>query len=403
MDALSESNSQQMKKPRVVIVGGGPAGLMAATQLVGLQFDITVVDHKSAVGRKFLVAGDGGFNLTHSESEDLFVEKYDQPLVKEWVRRFTATDFREWLSVIGIETVVGSSGKVFPLPETKPIYVLNAWLNYLKQHPIQWKLTTQLVDFNAKEIILQQGDLQETLAYDYLVLALGGASWKKTGSDGNWFGLLQSKGIKLVPFQSGNSGLELDLPDWLKQHEGSIVKNVRLSIDGLSVPGDLVITTYGIEGKPVYAVNRALRNSNFKGLLIDFKPQLSLEKVVAVIARGPSIRAAFSALKVPPIVYSWLKEVLSKEAFIEPEILGRAVKSFAPQIRGLRPLDEVISTVGGIAVDELDENGRLIQFERVYCCGEMIDWDAPTGGYLIQASVASGYVVGKAIGTKLSM
>ena len=392
-----------MKKPHVVIVGGGPAGLMAATQLIGLPVEITVVDHKSAVGRKFLVAGDGGFNLTHSESLEDFVEKYDQPLVKEWVRRFNATDFREWLTKIGIETVIGSSGKVFPLPTTKPIQVLNAWLKQLKEHPINWKLKTKLIDFTKTEVVLQQGDLQETLPYDYLVLALGGASWKKTGSDGSWFNLLKAKGIEVIPFQSGNSGLEINLPDFLAQYEGSIVKNIRLSVDELTVSGDLVITTYGIEGKPVYAVNRALRNSNFKGLKIDFKPQFSFEKIEEILAKHTTIRKALDALKIPPVVYNWLKETLSKEQFTEPNQLAKAIKSFEPAIRGLRPLDEVISTVGGIAVNELDENGCLIQFGNIYCCGEMIDWDAPTGGYLIQASVASGFVVGKTIGNKLAM
>ena len=392
-----------MKKPHVVIVGGGPAGLMAATQLIGLPVEITVVDHKSAVGRKFLVAGDGGFNLTHSESLEDFVEKYDQPLVKEWVRRFNATDFREWLTKIGIETVIGSSGKVFPLPTTKPIQVLNAWLKQLKEHPINWKLKTKLIDFTKTEVVLQQGDLQETLPYDYLVLALGGASWKKTGSDGSWFNLLKAKGIEVIPFQSGNSGLEINLPDFLAQYECKIVKNIRLSVDELTVSGDLVITTYGIEGKPVYAVNRALRNSNFKGLKIDFKPQFSFEKIEEILAKHTTIRKALDALKIPPVVYNWLKETLSKEQFTEPNQLAKAIKSFEPAIRGLRPLDEVISTVGGIAVNELDENGCLIQFGNIYCCGEMIDWDAPTGGYLIQASVASGFVVGKTIGNKLAM
>jgi len=392
-----------MKKPHVVIVGGGPAGLMAATQLIGLPVDITVVDHKSAVGRKFLVAGDGGFNLTHSESVEVFVEKYDQPLVKEWVRRFNATDFREWLTKIGIETVIGSSGKVFPLPTTKPIQVLNAWLKQLKKHPINWKLKTKLIDFTKTEVVLQQGDLQETLTYDYLVLALGGASWKKTGSDGSWFNLLKAKGIDVVPFQSGNSGLEINLPDFLKQYEGSIVKNIQLSVDDLIVSGDLVITTYGIEGKPVYAVNRALRNSNFKGLKIDFKPQFSLEKIEGMLTKHTTIRKAFDTLKIPPVAYNWLKETLTKEQFTEPNQLVNAIKSFEQAISGLRPLDEVISTVGGIAVNELDENGCLKEFGNVYCCGEMIDWDAPTGGYLIQASVASGFVVGKTIGDKLAM
>jgi uncharacterized flavoprotein (TIGR03862 family) len=380
----------------ILIIGSGPAALMAATQLIGRQVKITIVDHKPAAARKFLVAGDGGFNLTHSEPLDDFVERYDRACVKEWVRAFTPSDFREWLSSIGIETYVGSSGKVFPVPPTRPIAVLNAWLKILEPH-VDWRFRTRMIDFDAGTVTVQTSEGTETLSYDALIFALGGASWKKTGSDGAWFPLFEQKGIPLVPFGASNSGLELVSMDWALPHEGKVFKNVRLSAGGKTVAGDVVITRYGIEGKPVYAMNNALRNTGFNGLEIDFKPQLSEDQLTSAFLKAKNVRAAFKALKLPDTVYDWLKAALDKETFTDPLLLARQLKAFAPDVQGFRPIDEVISTVGGIAEEAIDAHGKLRGFERIWCAGEMIDWDAPTGGYLLQGCVASGFVVGKEV------
>lgn len=387
----------------IVIIGGGPAGLMAATQLRDLPVKVTIVDHKPAAGRKFLVAGDGGFNLTHSEPLPDFLQRYDREIARGWVERFTPEDFREWLRSIGVETIVGSSGKVFPLPGVKPIEVLNAWLKVLKGPSVDWRFRTKLIDFTGTQVKLQSKAGIEELPYDFLVFALGGASWKKTGSDGSWTGLFREKQIPLVPFQAGNSGLELPASPWLTASEGSIIKNIRLSAGEVTVAGDIVVTGYGIEGKPVYAVNRPLRASGFTGLRIDFRPQLSEEQVATVLTNAKNVRAACDRLKIPVVVYNWLKAMLSRDAFMDPAVLSQQIKGFQPEIKGLRPLDEVISTVGGVEVDALEADGRLKQFDRIYCAGEMIDWDAPTGGYLLQACVASGFAVGQAITEKLKM
>jgi uncharacterized flavoprotein (TIGR03862 family) len=387
--------------PKILIIGGGPAGLMAATQLLDLKADITIIDHKPAVGRKFLVAGEGGFNLTHSEPLESFIQKYDSEVIKDWVTKFTPADFRSWLSSIGIETYIGSSGKVFPIEGTKPIQVLNAWLKHLKKAPINWQLKSELIDFDEKFVrIKSKNDVQE-LPYDFLVFALGGASWKKTGSDGTWFDLFTEKKIHTIPFQSGNTGLELKESTWRKEFEGRFIKNCRLQINDLTVAGDLVITNYGIEGKPAYAVNRALRTNRFKGLTIDFKPQLTVDKIETTLRNADNVRKAFKQLKLSDAIYNWLKEELPKDQFTDPGLLAKHLKTFGVEVIGLRPLDEAISTVGGLSMDAIDASGELKQHENVFCCGEMLDWDAPTGGYLLQACVSSGYAVGQTIAGKL--
>ncbi|MDH4474599.1 MAG: TIGR03862 family flavoprotein [Fluviicola sp.] len=387
--------------PKIIIIGGGPAGLMTATQLCDLEADITIVDHKPAVGRKFLVAGEGGFNLTHSEPLASFIQKYDRQLIQDWVTQFTPDDFRSWLKTIGIETYIGSSGKVFPVEGTKPIEVLNAWLKHLKKASINWQLKSELIDFDAKTVRIQSKTGIQELSYDFLVFALGGASWKKTGSDGAWFDLFNKKEIPLVPFQSGNTGLELKESTWRKDFEGQFIKNCRLRIGELVVAGDLVITDYGLEGKPAYAVNRLLRNNNFRGLTIDFKPQLTLEKIETILRNSSKVKQAFAELKLSASIYNWMKEELSKDQFTNPALLAKQLKAFEIEVTGLRPLDEAISTVGGVSMDAIDSFGQLIQYENVFCCGEMLDWDAPTGGYLLQACVSSGYIVGKEIALRI--
>lgn len=384
---------------------------MAATQLVSREAEILIVDQKAAPARKFLVAGDGGFNLTHSEELDTFLQKYDSDFVRNCVKQFTPEDFRQWLSQIGIETFVGSSGKVFPVVPTKPIEVLNAWRKVLKSKQLSWKMKTKLVDFDESTVTLECDGTTEVYPFDFLVLATGGASWKKTGTDGKWLELFEQKAIVTKPFSASNSGVVLKQVDyfpprrisetaslsWLKKHEGTILKNVRVTAGDNTVPGDVVITSYGLEGKPIYAANSWLRQHEFSGLSIDFRPQLTVDQVITALHHAKNVRSGFDKLKLPVVVYDWLKEVLSKEEFTDALELGRHIKAFKPEISGFRPIDEVISTVGGVEESALSETGELMGFPQVYCAGEMVDWDAPTGGYLIQACVSMGFVVGTSI------
>ena len=315
--------------------------------------------------------------------------------MKHAVTQFTACDFRDFLKSIGIETRIGSSGKVFPLEHIKPIQVLNAWITSLEMNT-DIQANTRLIDWNEESVFLEQNGNKLAVNYDYLVFAMGGKSWSKTGSDGLWFDLFQQKGLSVLPFQSSNSGVELNT-EWLYEIPGTILKNVVCTCDQLVCAGDVVLTEYGMEGKPIYALNAAIRNQENKHLVIDFKPQFSSEQIVDVLKKYSKTTEALKALKLSKVAIFWLKKGLSKSEFLDLEMLSQAIKAFHLPLVGFRPIEEVISTVGGLDTDELDANGFLKAFPKVACCGEMLNWDAPTGGYLIQGCVASGVLVGKSI------
>jgi uncharacterized flavoprotein (TIGR03862 family) len=380
---------------RIIIIGGGPAGLMAATQLLKSDCEILILDQKASVGRKFLVAGDGGFNLTHSETPSEFREKYDSEWIKKTIRQFSNKDWIKFLKQIGIETKVGSSGKIFPADEIKPIQVLNAWKEFL-QPKVEFGLNTRFLDFDKNQVEVERDGKTEKLDFDYLVLALGGKSWPVTGSDGAWVPAFEKKGIVLNEFQASNSGLVL-YENWLVDLEGKILKNIQTTCGNQTCTGDLTITHYGVEGKPAYGINGALRKMEKPLFKVDFKPQMTNEKVFEILKKAKNPSQGLKELKLSEVAIFWIKNFVSKERFLNPKELTKAIKEFPIGIKGFRPIDEVISCAGGVADTELTESGELNQFPNVFVAGEMIDWDAPTGGYLIQGCVSSGYVAGKAI------
>lgn len=386
---------------RVIIIGGGPAGLMAATQLLKSNCEILLLDQKASVGRKFLVAGDGGFNLTHSETQSEFREKYDSDWIKQAVRQFSNKDWIKFLKQIGIETKVGSSGKIFPEDAIKPIQVLNAWKQLLEPR-VQFMLNTRFVDFDEKQVEVERDGKLEKIDFDYLVLALGGKSWPVTGSDGFWTSVFEQKGIALNPFQASNSGLVL-YENWLGDLEGKILKNIRVSAGNQSCSGDLVCTSYGLEGKPAYAINGALRKMEKPVFNVDLKPQMTLQKVFEVLKKAKNPSQGLKELKLGEVAIFWIRNFVSKQRFLDPKELAKAIKEFSIGIKGFRPIEEVISCAGGVSDAEISESGELNKFPNVFVAGEMIDWDAPTGGYLIQGCVSSGYVAGKAISRVINL
>lgn len=368
---------------------------MTATQLLKSDCEIILLDQKASVGRKFLVAGDGGFNLTHSENKLELMEKYDSDWMKQAIRAFPNKDFIKFLKQIGIETKIGSSGKIFPEDEIKPIQVLNAWKQHLESR-VQFQLNCRFVNFEGNELTVEKEGKSEKITFDYLVLALGGKSWPVTGSDGGWTQIFEQKGISLTPFQASNSGLVL-YENWLSDLEGKILKNIRTSCGNQNCSGDLVCTSYGLEGKPAYAINGALRKMEKPVFKVDLKPQMTTEKILEILKKAKNPSQGLKELKLGEVAIFWIKNFVSKERFLNPKELAKAIKEFPIGIKGFRPIEEVISCAGGVSDTEISESGELNKFPNVFVAGEMIDWDAPTGGYLIQGCVSSGYISGRAI------
>lgn len=386
-----------MLKKNVCIVGMGPAGLMAGTVLLERGFEVHFFDHKKTAGRKFLVAGHGGFNLTHSEDKSLFLERYNHSFVQNAFLKFDNLEWMDFLENIGIKTYVGSSGKIFPVKDIKPIEVLSNWLNKISKLGGIFHYSHSLTDFDEKEIIFSKNDVLFKHSYDYLVFAMGGASWSKTGSTGIWFDLLKSKNIECVPFEASNAGF--NIYDWGKitELEGQRIKNVNVQFGKTSRLGDVVITKTGLEGTPIYFINKDYRANRSGEVIIDLKPNKTKEEIQKMLAHSKNNTEGLKNLNLSKTVIQLIKLRTTKEEFSSAEHLAFIVKEFKFRVQGLRPIDEAISTVGGVSMEAIHENFQLKKFPNVFVCGEMMDWDAPTGGYLIQGCVSTGRIVGISI------
>lgn len=387
-------------KKSVVVIGGGPAAMKLATGLDSEIFDITIYEKNSAIGRKFLVAGKGGFNLTNSENLEAFVERYHpNNFIKEAIMNFTNTDLQTWFSDIGIETYIGTSKRVFPAKGTKPVQVLEAILAQLEKNKV--KIITRhkwngFADDNSLIFETKSGIIHRKS--DIVVFALGGASWRITGSDGSWLSYFINKGIACNPFEASNCGYRTEWPESITESlAGKPIKNCKFKCGGVFHNGEAVITVDGIEGSGVYSlgpeVRAQLANKNIAELYIDFKPQNTLEEIEEKLSRRKSntiTRFLEEGLNLGVAKTKLLKAFCSKEEFVNTYVLARKIKNFEVKIIGLAPIDEAISTVGGIALKEVDANYQLKSMPNHYVIGEMLDWDAPTGGYLLQACFSMG-------------
>lgn len=384
-----------MKYPKhILIVGTGPAALMAGTFLLEAGHKVTFYEQKKAAGRKFLVAGHGGFNLSNSIDETTFLDMYDREEIREMVQAFDVAKLVQFLDKIGIPTYIGSSGKIFPEPHIKPIDVLNTWLDYIKKLGAVFHFDCRMVYFDAATVqILSRGNIA-TVSYDRLVLALGGASWSKTGATGAWTTLFREKGIRTIPFAASNAGFEIELPETVKHFRGEPVKHIVCRLGEREKYGEIVLTEYGFEGAPVFYLNSIFRKGD-QQLLIDAKPGFETEKIISVLKQARNITDGLKQLKIARPIIAYLKHKLSKEEFLDLEFLGHYLKKIPFEIKALRPVEEAISTVGGLPFEAVNPDLSLKQFPGIYCCGEMLDWDAPTGGYLLQACFASGAWVGE--------
>lgn len=386
-----------MKEDQIIIIGAGPAGLMAAQQLAEKGFKVHVYEQNKAAARKFLVAGNGGFNLTHSEEIEAFINKYDAFEIQNIVKSFDNKKVIQWLEDLGITTYVGSSGKIFPTKNFKPIHVLKAWLDRLEQLGVIIHYEHVFIDFDQSSVRFKNSDEEISVNYLKLILAMGGGSWKKTGSDAKWVETLVRKNIEITPLQSANSGYNTDCR--FHQLQGQYLKNIKVSFEGNSKIGEIVFTKYGIEGSPIYYLNRFTRKHDFPLTInIDLKLSLNEIEIFNQLNNASKISSALKRnLKLSTTAINLLK-TLDKESYLDIENLSKTIKRFPVEVLSFRPIDEVISTAGGVAFSALTSTLELKDFPNVYCIGEMIDWEAPTGGYLLQACFSTGFWVANDIG-----
>ena len=388
-------------RKRIVIIGGGPAALMLANTLDPEKFTVTIYEKNKALGRKFLVAGKGGFNLTHSEQMSSFIQRYYPPkFLEAALKTFDNQQLINWLEVLGIPTFVGSSKRVFPTQGIKPIAVLKAIQHSLEAKNVNIYFEKEWIGWGKTGALLFR-DGEEVHA-DIYIYALGGASWKITGSDGQWKELFEARGIKTSEFLPANCAYEIDWePEFLKKNEGKPLKNIAIRCKDRAQKGEVVITSFGLEGNAIYALSReiqaALNTIGKAKIFIDLKPMLStvtIHERLSANSNNKTTDVLKQKIKLSKIQIDLLKSILSRSDFLNVDSLTRSLKNLPLTINSAAPLDEAISTTGGIALSEVNEYYELKKMPGHYCIGEMLDWYAPTGGYLLQGCFSMGRWLG---------
>ena len=392
----------------IAVVGGGPAGLIAAEILSAAGMKVTLYDRMPTLGRKFLMAGRGGLNLTHSEDPATFVGRYGA--AADWlgpmIAAFAPADLVAWAHGLGQETFVGSSGRVFP-KALKASPLLRAWLARLSAQGVELRSRQEWRGWNADGALVFAGadGAIETASPDATILALGGASWPKLGSTGSWTELLADRGVALAPFKSANAGFDVGWSAvFAERFAGEPLKNIALSFNGRTVRGEAMVAAYGIEGGAIYALSADLREALDQGpavLEIDLAPDLSRAKLTDRLHRGPAGQSTTNLLRkaagLTPVAISLLREAHGLELPREPGALARALKAAPLRLTGMRPIERAISSAGGVERSDVDDHLMLRAVPGVYAVGEMLDWEAPTGGYLLQACFATGVRAARSI------
>lgn len=385
---------------RTAVIGGGPAGLMAAEVLVAAGEDVTVFDAMPTMGRKLLMAGKSGLNITHSEPHAALRQRYGA--VPEHftaaLDAFTAEELRQWCADLGIETFIGSSGRVFPTA-MKASPLLRAWLARLETSGVALKPRHRWVGFDGDALVFDTPEGKHSEKFDATILALGGASWARLGSDGAWAQILAEEGVAISPFKPANCGFDVDWsPVFVERFAGAPIKSVTATSAAGTIPGEFVVSATGVEGGLVYLHAAPLRDELLAGrpasLLIDLIPGRTVERLAADLARQPQKLSFSNRLRkgagLDPVKASLVREVFPAAAQMSPEALAAAIKALPIPLVRPRPIDRAISTAGGIEFSALDNTGMLTARAGVFPAGEMLDWEAPTGGYLLTACLASG-------------
>ncbi|MFD0668596.1 TIGR03862 family flavoprotein [Ramlibacter sp. MAHUQ-53] len=387
----------------VIVVGAGPAGLMAAEVLSQQGLRVDVYDAMPSAGRKFLLAGRGGMNLTHSEALEAFLGRYrpQAPMLRAMVEAFGPEALREWARGLGVQTFVGTSGRVFPV-DMKAAPLLRAWLHRLREAGVVFHMRHRWLGWEgegALRFASPQGEVGARA--DAVVLALGGASWARLGSDGAWQPLLRERGVAVAPLVPSNCGFDV-AGGWSglfsSRFAGQPFKSVAIAFEGERRKGEFVATASGVEGSLVYAFSARLRDTIARTgeatFALDLLPDRSPEQVLREVSHPRGSRSLSSHLKgrlhLEGIKLGLLHEVLTKEQMHDPALLAANIKALPVRLSAPRPVDEAISSAGGVAWEALDDGAMLRAIPGTFCAGEMLDWEAPTGGYLLTACFASG-------------
>jgi uncharacterized flavoprotein (TIGR03862 family) len=394
----------------VAVIGGGPAGLMAAEVLAEAGVAVQVYDAMPSVGRKFLLAGKGGLNLTHSEALPAFVQRYGEraTAVAAWLHAWSPEALRAWAAALGIDTFIGSSGRVFP-KDLKAAPLLRAWLHRLRERGVVFHMRHRWQGWSeegALRFVSAQGEV--TITPRATVLALGGASWPQLGSNGAWLPWLQEAGAQVAPLTPANCGFDVT-PAWSEhlrtRFAGAPIKPVVLRFEPFERQGEFVLSDYGVEGSLVYAASAAIRNAigrrGSATITLDLLPDFDAARVAREVAHPRGARSLGSHLKsrlgLEGAKAALLHELLPREVINDAARLASAIKTLPITLASPRPIAEAISSAGGVQLESLDDHLMLCSRPGVFCAGEMLDWEAPTGGYLLQASMASGRVAGQGV------
>jgi uncharacterized flavoprotein (TIGR03862 family) len=394
---------------RVAVIGGGPAGLMAAQTLAQGGAHVDLYDAMPSVGRKFLLAGRGGMNITHAEPYPDFVTRYGKAsaALRPMLDAFGPQAVRDWVHGLGVDTFVGTSGRVFPA-DMKAAPLLRAWLHRLREQGVQFHMRHRWLGWRDAVLLLAGPDGEVAVQADAAILALGGGSWARLGSDGAWLPLLAARGVALAPLVAANCGFDVAWSAHFSiRYAGHPLTTVAiLSTDAQGLPlrkqGQFVVTAGGVEGSLIYALSAALRDqiaaNGSTTILLDLLPDLSPQRVLDEVQRPRGARSMSSHLQsrlgLKGVKAGLLRECLGAEEYADPERLARAIKALPVRLLRPRPIDEAISSAGGVRFDALD--GTMLKaLPGVFVAGEMVDWEAPTGGYLLTACLAGGQQAGR--------
>ena len=400
-----QSGTMRQDSPTISIVGAGPAGLMAAERLASAGCRVVVHERMPSVARKFLMAGRGGLNLTHSEPQAAFLDRYGarRDTIAAWLEAFSAADLIAWVEGLGQPTFVGTSGRVFPRA-LKASPLLRAWLGRLGQLGVDVRTRSAWTGWRDGALAFDTPEGERLERPDAVVLALGGASWPRLGSDAAWTPWLQAAGVSIIPFQPANVGATVAWSPVLRDRfAGAPLKGIALSHGGASVRGEAMIAAYGLEGGAVYALSAGIRDAVARDgaarLILDLKPDMPLDRLAARLSAQPARLSLANRLRkgagLDPAAVGVLREAGPLPD--TPDALAARIKALSLTATGIQGLERAISSAGGVALDAVDGRLMLKALPGVFVAGEMLDWEAPTGGYLLQAGFASGVVAAEGV------